>query len=334
MEDMSNKVSVIVPVYNVERYLKECITSIVNQTYNNLEIILVDDGAKDRSGDICDQFAAMDSRVKVIHQINGGVSTARNTGIENATGNFISFIDSDDFLEVSLYDDVMNIFFNNTDVDIIAFSAQRVKGGKIISHKCSGEITFETGRSALMKNLSADGACVWNKVYRRKVVEKIRFPEGRVFEDSAVEYRLYINANKVARLDKILYNYRYNDNSITQSAFNPKARWDYVIANEELFQYCVNSEPECVDIRRAFLVKSLLSCLTAVYASDKQLDRVKYFPMIAEKICKYRDGSCYKYMNGKYKMYLWCFGKFDFVHVCGAKISLWSKNFKKYALRR
>ena len=111
-------ISVIVPVYNVESYVAECIESIQNQTYMNLEIILVDDGSKDMSGDICDQYAAYDERIKVIHQENGGLSAARNTGIEAANGDYISFVDSDDYIRLTLFEDMLQLL-KEYDLDII-----------------------------------------------------------------------------------------------------------------------------------------------------------------------------------------------------------------------
>ena len=124
-------ISVIVPVYNVESYVAECIESIQNQTYMNLEIILVDDGSKDMSGDICDQYAAYDERIKVIHQENGGLSAARNTGIEAANGDYISFVDSDDYIGLTLFEDMLQLL-KEYDLDIIEFTAFRDKSGDII----------------------------------------------------------------------------------------------------------------------------------------------------------------------------------------------------------
>ena len=125
-------ISVIVPVYNVESYVAECIESIQNQTYMNLEIILVDDGSKDMSGDICDQYAAYDERIKVIHQENGGLSAARNTGIEAANGDYISFVDSDDYIGLTLFEDMLQLLKRDMILDIIEFTAFRDKSGDII----------------------------------------------------------------------------------------------------------------------------------------------------------------------------------------------------------
>ena len=322
-------VSVIVPIYRVEKYLRQCIDSIVSQSYMELEIILVDDGSPDNCGQICDEYAKKDSRIKVIRQANGGLSAARNAGLEIATGDYISFIDSDDYIDENLYKDIMNIFCKQN-VDIVKFTSRRVIGDKIITYPHTCGINVMCARDALLDFLNHEGACAWNKVYKREVIGDIRFPVGRVFEDTAVVYKFIANSKQYAVYDKPYYFYRYNDSSITQTSFSPKARWDFVLANEETYEYCKEHVPECVDVRRGVLVKSLLSCLTAVYASNDIATRDKYYNMVSEKIEKYRDSTCYKYMNGKYQLYLWCFGRFDFVHKVGAKLSLWSKKLKRF----
>ena len=132
-------ISVIVPVYNVEAYVAKCIESIQNQSYQHLEIILVDDGSTDDSGDICDQYAAYDDRIKVIHQENGGLSAARNTGIEAANGDYIGFVDSDDYIGLTVYEDMLHLLKENN-LDIIEFTAFRDKNGTIIEGCNDGKL--------------------------------------------------------------------------------------------------------------------------------------------------------------------------------------------------
>lgn len=124
------KLSVIVPIYNVEKFLRRCIDSIINQSYSNLEIILVDDGSPDNCGKICDEYAALDNRIKVIHQANGGLSAARNIGIDSATGEYVAFIDSDDYIASNMYDEMISLMETN-DLDIISCNAFIAKGKKL-----------------------------------------------------------------------------------------------------------------------------------------------------------------------------------------------------------
>lgn len=128
---MVKKLSIIVPVYKVEQYLNRCVDSILNQTYRNIEIVLVDDGSPDRSGEICDRYAKSDERVKVVHKKNGGVSSARNIGFSSSTGEYIGYVDSDDYIAPTMYEDMIDVLEKN-DLDIVCCDAFIVKGDKLI----------------------------------------------------------------------------------------------------------------------------------------------------------------------------------------------------------
>ena len=177
-------ISVIVPVYNVESYIAECIESIQNQTYMNLEIILVNDGSTDASGDICDQYAAYDERIKVIHQENGGLSAARNTGIEAANGDYISFVDSDDYIRLTLFEDMLQLL-KEYDLDIIEFTAFRDKSGDIIEGCNDGHLEIYSKEDALRLAMHDCFVAAWSKLYKRSAIGDVRFPVGRKFEDTA-----------------------------------------------------------------------------------------------------------------------------------------------------
>ncbi|MCF0156053.1 MAG: glycosyltransferase, partial [Veillonella sp.] len=135
-----SKISVIVPIYNVEPYIHQCVDSIINQTYKDLEIILVDDGSPDNCGKICDEYAAKDDRVKVIHRPNGGLSAARNSGLDVATGEYIAFVDSDDYIACNMYSDMMEFMLKHK-LDIVVCSSYRVKNSKIKEEKYTYEET-------------------------------------------------------------------------------------------------------------------------------------------------------------------------------------------------
>ena len=318
------KLSVIVPVYNVEKYLERCVNSIINQNYENMEIILVDDGSKDSSGKLCDVLAKRDNRIKVIHQKNGGLSAARNTGLNNAVGDYIDFLDSDDELLPNLFNDLIPLM-EEYELDMISYGLQKVNPNKIKKGKHTGKFIVWDGKTALIDEIMHDGACVTNKIYTKKAIGNIKFPVGRLFEDTAVSFKFIANCSKVGIIDKAYYNYYYNPNSISNTSFNVKARWDFVLAREDVYKYCLeNNLPS--ENANSFLIKSLLSCLTALYANGDSGD---YFKTINEMMDKYKCSCSYKCLNLKYKIFLFTYGKFDFIHKAGAKLSKWSKIVKR-----
>lgn len=314
------KLSVIVPVYNVEKYLERCVNSVINQNYPYMEIILIDDGSKDSSGKICDILAAKDNRIKVIHQQNGGLSAARNTGIDNATGEYIDFLDSDDELLPNVFNDLIPLLEYNK-LDLIVFASQKVKPEKINKEKHTGKFSILDGKEALIKEISENGGCAWNKIYTRKAIGDVRFPVGRLFEDTAVSYKFIANCDKIGIVDKVYHNYYYNPNSIANTSFNVKARWDFVLAREEIYKYCLQHNLP-YENANSFLIKALLSCLTAIYANG---DNGDYYKNINEMMDKYKCNYSYKCLNLKYKLFLFSYGKFDFIHKIGAKLSKYTK---------
>lgn len=222
-------VSVIVPVYNVERYLPACVESILGQTHRNIEVILVDDGSSDGCGSLCDRYAARDRRVRVIHQANKGLSAARNAGFDAAEGEFVSFVDSDDavsplFVETLLGGVVAEIpkSGSSSSVDIVqcGFCRERQELERPL-----GEVAYErlTGLQASERlQFDSTGGCtvVWNKLYRRELFENLRFPEGKRHEDEFVTYRALWMAGGVSVTDACLYYYRQRGDSITGKGFD------------------------------------------------------------------------------------------------------------------
>lgn len=211
-------VSVIVPVYNVEDFLSDCIESIINQTYDNLEIILVDDGSKDSSGKICDEYQSKDERIKVIHKPNGGLSDARNAGIEVSTGEYISFIDSDDFIDLNTYERLIPVLLNHK-ADILRFDYKMYGGGKYQKHsphyKAKG-ITFYKGLDALKSLLTSQLNCsAWDKIYRKEVIGDTRFIKGRLNEDIIFLFEILQKTNVVVETNDVLYFYRVRNGSIS-----------------------------------------------------------------------------------------------------------------------
>lgn len=218
------KVSVVVPIYNVEKYLNKCIDTIVDQTYKNLEIILVDDGSKDNSGLLCDQWAEKDSRIKVIHKENGGLSSARNVGMENATGDYIMFEDSDDWLEPELIERSIECI-QKDESDIVIFGYRKVDE----MENDIGEFTF--GKKVLTREqltkqlhtriLEMSFGYAWNKLYNFQTIKDsgLRFDSTIIDrEDLAFNMQLLSCVNKVNYLDFIGYNYLQRNTSLLHNS--------------------------------------------------------------------------------------------------------------------
>lgn len=211
---MSSLISIIVPVYKTEPYLRKCLDSIVQQTYKNLEIILVDDGSPDNCGKISDAYAALDPRIKVIHQQNEGLSAARNAALKIASGEYIGFVDSDDWIDADmfemLYDGVLKYR-----AQIAICGCYYVKGNKYREER-EKDITLY-GREEALHHLILNETFtnhVWNKLFKKELFEGVYFPYGRTFEDIATTYKLFEKAEKVVFLNSSKYYYLQRDDSI------------------------------------------------------------------------------------------------------------------------
>ena len=282
-------ISVIVPIYKVEKYLRKCVDSVLNQTYQDLEIILVDDGSPDNCGEICDEYAKKDNRIKVIHKVNGGLSDARNAGIDIAQGNFISFIDSDDFVSNTFIEKLYNSCMkNNTDIsqcEYLKFQDNIKQNGadKIINEDivCGpNDMLF-----SMYGKQHVNAIVVWNKLYRKHLFDNIRFPKGKINEDEFTTYKLFYNANNgISTINEKLYFYRQNDESIMGKKFNV-SRYDKLEALEERKQFF--KEREMLDLYNKtdklymHYIKHFY-VLTKVYIEDSK----KYQKMLMDKYKK------------------------------------------------
>ena len=222
---MSDLVSIIVPIYGVEEYLSKCIDSIINQTYKNLEIILVDDGSPDKCPDICDAFEKKDERIKVIHKKNGGLSDARNAGIDTAHGDYIVFVDSDDWIENTMVEHLL-FACKKYNVEMATCARYITDGHSTRAVAFNGPARAYSAEEALNEILlgkSMDVAA-WDKIYVRNLFEEIRFPVGENNEDIAVFYKLVDLAGRVAHTGTTEYFYRSRPGSITKLKYSTDAR--------------------------------------------------------------------------------------------------------------
>lgn len=233
MKKQEELISIIVPIYNVENYLSKCIESILNQTYKNLEIILVDDGSKDNSGKICDNFAQKDERIKVIHQKNSGVAQARNTGVKNCTGNYIGFVDPDDYISEYMYEYLYNNIIKY-DADISMCQYTTCNESHIKFKNCNKTCCYKSEQA--IKYLLMDRKIqnfLWNKLYKKSLFNNIVFPGGMVYEDIAVMYKLFEKSNVIANNMSIHYYYFQRTNSICNGKISKKKIYDYIDINEK-----------------------------------------------------------------------------------------------------
>lgn len=236
---VDDKISVIIPIYKVEAYLKECLDSVINQTYKNLEIILVDDGSPDNSGKMCDEYAQKDSRIKVIHKENGGLSSARNAGLDIATGEYVCFIDSDDVID-ERYIEILHSMCAQNNVDVAVCDIKRFTD-VIEKEDATNEIKLIDSKE-LQSKMYVHGEAtqvviVCNKLYKRYIYENLRFPVGKIHEDEFTTYKaLYSSKTAIAISNLKLYYYRCNPNGIMGNKYTIK-RLDYLEALEQRMKF-------------------------------------------------------------------------------------------------
>lgn len=270
---MSTLISIIIPVYNVEQYLHECLESVLAQTYSNLEIIVVDDGSTDSSSRICDEFAVKDSRIRVVHQRNKGLSDARNAGIALAKGSYICFLDSDDAIHpefvAALYTACTQ---TGSDIAVCRFASDKSEWKRTTSDIKifdNHEISL-----ALCSDATGTLGVVWNKLYARHLFDSITFPAGRIHEDEATTYLFFWESQRIALVSDVLHFYRLRENSLAHSAFSPR-RMDAALAYRERIEfYEQRSEQTLADYTRAVYCHFLRKYLRDIRAG---IDDAKYW---------------------------------------------------------
>lgn len=268
------KISVIIPIYRVEQYLCKCVESVLAQTYHNMEVILVDDGSPDGCGKICDEYAERDERVKVIHKPNGGVASARNAGLAAATGEWIGWVDSDDWAEPALFETLLRGALETSAEISVCGHWEEYRGRREVSgwqerrvldtEQALGEL-LENGR---MKNL------LWDRIFHRTLFDGLQFPEGRTYEDIAVMHWLFLRAEKVACLPEVLYHYRQREGSIVDNT-SLGNRINHYIASKERYDALSGEWPQFRQLMEAQCVASAVG-IWAGCLSNPRGDREKY----------------------------------------------------------
>ena len=268
---MSEKISVIVPIYKVEPHLCKCVDSILAQTYQNLEIILVDDGSPDNCPAICDAYAAQDRRVRVIHKPNGGLSDARNAGLDVMTGDYVAFVDSDDWIEPQMYEKLLYYLKQfHADIAFGGVADDFEQNGTTITTKTSdyGNTPFSLDHIEAMRRYFHSSWAAWDKLYKATLFRDIRYPVGEINEDEAIVLQLLSKCSRVCYSGEIFYHYmkRPGSGSITVSDFSVK-KLDWQKHCADNLKFIQENDPELEADAAARYRSSLLWSLTEIALS-------------------------------------------------------------------
>lgn len=290
-----SKVSIIVPVYNVEKYIRKCLDSIINQTLEDIEIILVDDGSKDASGSICDEYALQDNRISVIHKENGGLSDARNTGVKRATSDYILFIDSDDYIKENMVECLYKLLVDYQ-VDMSACGVYNVYSS---GEKAQCDVLEEF----LCDNVEAFGhimvgwkipGTICNKLIKREIAQELLFPVGRLYEDAFYTTQLMQRVKSVAVTTEPMYYYFHREGSITTTAFKKKDM-DIVFAYEENLKVIREKFPKIIEQAQFRLYWAYFTVLDRMLQLDNYKSIEDY-----RRVVRYLKKNAWAVVKSKY----------------------------------
>lgn len=314
---MSQLISIIVPIYKVEKYLCKCVDSLINQTYKNLEIILVDDGSPDNCPHICDEYSKKDSRIKVVHKENGGLSDARNAGMKVATGDYVSFIDSDDYISLDFYQTLLDVMLKE-DSEIVECDLIRFYEDKPVENiGSSQEIkTFDTEQGLSM--LIAENEFhqhVWNKLYKSEIALKIPFAKGKLNEDEFWTYQVFGQAKRVSKIKKPMYYYLQRSSSIMGGGYNLR-RLDALEGKYNRQKYIEKNFPNLATQAKIDLYGTCMFAYQCVLKFMKGSDKKTAIRRIKEykSICNLSFNEI-KTINGSSRKWVY-FAKISF-YLCG-----------------
>ena len=299
---MNDLISVIVPVYKVEEWLDQCVESIVNQSYKNLEIILVDDGSPDNCPQMCDEWAKKDDRIRVVHKENGGLSTARNAGLDICSGDYISFIDSDDYIHKDMYINMLEDL-KRTDSDIVKCGRYIDSDGMISEKRIIGSAK-EYNHDEILDCFfyHKDDFCsgVWDKLYKAELFKGIRFPDGLNSEDYYIYGVIYNRANKLYYNNKYYYYYRIREDSICRKEEITEHSFDKIIVSDKVYDYVLDNYPDREEDAQIFQSISRFAIYQEVFQKDheKKLEK-EWKQNLKEKkkvvLRNHKIGSLYKF---------------------------------------
>lgn len=298
---MKPLISVIIPVYNVEKYIDRCLKSVMLQTYPSMEIILIDDGSVDKSGIICDQYALTDSRIHVIHQMNSGQSSARNTGIKMSTGSLITFIDSDDFVHPDYLMD-MYIIMHKYQCDIVQCDFEKGESNYFKAHTKHIKTNIVDSRavfSGFFYKVSS-----WGKLYRKEIIDGIIFPVGKINEDDATYYKFASNANKIGFTNRILYYYFLSQHSVMRNSNTFKT--DFISIYHDRISYFESKNDKYLIDKSYERFAIVLILIYSQWISEARTDKYRE-KIFQEFIDIYKNLIRSKNTDLTYKMIFFCF---------------------------
>lgn len=292
---MSELVSVIVPIYKVEEDLEACVESIRNQTYPNLEIILVDDGSPDQCGAIADRLAQEDSRIRVIHKINGGLSDARNAGMESMTGDYVVFVDSDDVLELTFVEEMLGLAKKHgAQIAVCQNSVFNKTMGVVHRHDQTNivEKCFDAGDAIKTMLYQKDfDVAAWGKIYRADTLAGVQYPKGLIHEDIPTTYKPMLKANKVVYTSKELYRYQVRENSIENEKFTPR-KMDCITTSGMMLEDLERNNPEYADAARSRYVAAHIHILAQIHKNIPEKKQIqKNIKAVRGKVIRDKNAS-------------------------------------------
>lgn len=295
-------ISVIVPVYNVEKYLNKCIESIVNQTYENMEIILVNDGSVDSSNAICQSWREKDPRIILINQNNLGAGQARNAALDIAKGDIVAFVDSDDYIFKTMFEEMLLLM--KDDVDIVECDYITVNNNFGIS-----EANYKVSRktytnSEAMKEHLLDAnfkQIIWNKLYRKSIISEVRFPTNSKIDDEFFTYKVIGNANKLVHINKVFYAYRQNPNSIMHT-IDISSKYQALNAKIKRHEYIKLFFPELINLSNYTIDLFCIYLGQLILKQKKSTDNKEMFNTLKRTIKSY---NCSNVRNIKITNYIW-----------------------------
>lgn len=292
-------ISVIVPIYNMEQYLKRCVESILKQTYKNLEIILVDDGSTDSSPKMCDEYTKVDERIKVYHKENGGLSDAKNFGLKKATGEYVGFVDSDDWIEEEMYETMYSELKETKSNIVICGRYIEYEGGETKKWYNNNKLVMEKEQSLIYLNSFYNfdmSSC--DKLYERRIFDNIEFPYKKKCEDAYVTYLLFDKADRVTYIPKCFYHYFQRDGSISR---NSGINMDYIYAAEEQLEFFKTKYPSIKYIAETNYVFSIKAIFQSAIERNSKL--TNEFNIKKREVKKYyKSILSNKYINIKKKI--------------------------------
>ena len=289
---MDKLVSVVVPVYNVEKYLDRCVQSILKQTYSNIEIILVDDGSTDNSGSMCEDWKARDGRIVAVHKENGGLSDARNYGLRHASGDYVCFIDSDDFVD-SRFVEILYSLIAETGTQIAAVGLKEyLEGDHIQEDVYRPENTELVNRNEAIRYLLKNARFqdyAWNKIYRRDLFASIKYPVGRKMEDLGTTYKLFRSVDMITYNPCRLYYYFQRDDSIIHVAGQKFYEDKYALARERYDE--LQQEYELQSDNAHFLFRAILDCYPHLKTDERKTAKreIKELWPLCRGICSLKN---------------------------------------------